>query len=104
MLVVDAVRRRDTYFQPSNMVWDFLSEQQPCNICQILDSLQWCSSQCLLSIIGHFEGDDLGMVCPTMIDIGIDFISIIRLSLEIITSNEHIMDGANDLAVIKFKA
>ncbi len=45
-LVVDAVRR-DTYFQPSNMVWGFLSEQQPCNICQIIDSLQWCFSQCL---------------------------------------------------------
>jgi hypothetical protein len=36
------------------------------------------------------------MVCPTMIDVGIDFISI-----ELITTNENIMDGTNDLAVIK---
>jgi hypothetical protein len=58
----------------------------------------------MVSIIGNFEGDDLRMVCPTMIDIGIDFIRIIRLSLEVITTNEHIMDGANDMAVIKVQS
>ncbi len=45
--------------------------------------------------------EDIRMVCPPMIDIGIDLINIIRLPPEAIMTNEHIMDSTNDLAVIE---
>jgi hypothetical protein len=43
------------------------------------------------------------VVCPTMSNISIELIRIIRTPCEIFTTNEHVMDGSNDSAVIELE-